>query len=306
MAIEVVCTNCYAKLRVPDEALGAQAKCPHCENVFDVDDVSDETMPPRPPQNEPLQPEDRNPFAEAVRDPAFDAANPYASPKSDEAAEPFVPGPIELGRVDAGMALQLAFELLKSNIPILLLTHCTFLLISFAVSSGAETAAQNGQQALGFVLNFGGTLFQWFMSIGIIIITLGVARGQRVEFGSLFAGGPYFVRMALYNVLFGLMVILGLLLFIVPGIYLALKFWPAGHFIVDRDCNLMKGFELAGQYTDGNKGACFVMFLIAFAVFLAGLLLFCVGFLFAYPLVTQMYTVAYLMMTRQQIHRPAA
>jgi ribosomal protein L40E len=36
MAILLDCPNCQKKLRLPDEARGVQAQCPHCEAIFDV------------------------------------------------------------------------------------------------------------------------------------------------------------------------------------------------------------------------------------------------------------------------------
>ena len=135
-------------------------------------------------------------------------------------------------------------------------------------------------------------------------MTLGVARGQRVEFGALFAGGPWFWRVVLCNILYGLMVLLGCIAFIIPGIYLAVRFWPATYFIVDRDCDVMQSFSLAGEHMEGNKLACIGVFFMGFLVAALGMLLFCVGFIFAYPVITTMSTIAYLMMTRQPIARP--
>jgi hypothetical protein len=212
---------------------------------------------------------------------------------------------MQLGRVEPGMALQMSWELLKTNLPLLLTTHGTFLLIQLAFSSMSNIAEQNGQTGAVMAITLTSTLLQWFMTIGLIIVTLAIARGQQSEFGAMFSGNRWFLRVVLANILFGLMVGFGLLLFIIPGIYLALRFWPTHYFIVDRDCDVMEAFNLAGEYTEGNKMSCFGMAGLTFVVMLAGLLMFCVGIFFAYPIVSMMWTIAYLMMTRQPIQRPA-
>ena len=160
MAIEIGCPKCNAKLRVPDEAAGAQAKCPYCEHVFDVNQAppvdSSDPPPPPPPRTEPLPP-----------GPAPTSANPYEAPHADEVRMERR-DPIELGRVNPTMALQLAWELFTANLAVLQPTHLTFLVISTAVSLMAQNAADNGAQAAAAALNIGGTLLQWFMSIGLL------------------------------------------------------------------------------------------------------------------------------------------
>lgn len=308
MPIEVQCPRCAARLHVPDEAAGAQAKCPHCQEVFRVDGVEEATAvapptpPPVTPANDPYAglAETTNPYADPPKSSQPD--NPYAPPETDDTYEVAT----QLGRVDPGMALQLSWDLLKANLPILVTTHGAFLLIQLVFQLISSVAEQNGQPFAVMAIALGSTAAQWFLTIGLIIVTLQVARGQQPEFGVMFSGGPWFARVAVANLLFGLMVGLGFVLFIVPGIYLALRFWPFQYFIIDRDCSISESFSLAGQFTEGNKMSCFALGCIGVVVFLAGLLMLCVGLFFAYPVIMMMWTVAYLMMTRQPIQRPTA
>lgn len=317
MAIEVVCTQCNAKLHVPDEAAGAQAKCPHCEAVFDIDaavaPVDDagprqapEAWPPPVPPSVDLGATTPYDSANPYSDEPIDSQNPYAAPNSAAATSinhsELGKSPLELGRLDPAMCLQLAWDLFKANVPLLLTTHLTFLVISILLNLISENLQDNGV-AVAFMSVFG-TAVNWFVSIGIIRVTLGVARGQSVEYMELFSGAPYFVRVAIVNILYGLMVLLGCLLFIVPGIYLAMKYWPAQYFVIDRDMDVMDAFRAAGEFTDGNKGQSLLLSLLSGAVSIVGFLALCVGFIVAYPIITLMWTIGFMMITRQPVSRP--
>jgi hypothetical protein len=310
VAIEVVCPRCTARLQVPEEAAEAQAKCPHCHEVFDVNNAFPSTPANALPVTEYRRPESgANPYPETRDDPIPDSNNPYAAPLSAFEQEQLTgigvqQAPLQLGRVDPGKTFQLAWELLKANLPILVLTHLAFFMISFAIQLPHEVAQRNEMQQVSAVIYMVGTAFQWFLTIGLMLITIRVARAQPVEFGLLFAGAPWFIRFAIANVLFAFMVLVGLIAFIVPGIYLALRFWTVGYFIVERDCSVMEAFSLAGQFSEGNKASFIVVFAITIGVGIAGALMFCVGLIFAYPLIMMMWTITYMMMTRQPIHQP--
>ncbi len=324
MSIDVLCTECSAKLRVPDEAAGAQAKCPHCNAVFDIDanlvnqapaaappTPDDQPMAPQPPSGDghppqtpgevPQTPPPPNQFSAGAQD----DVNPYAAPPSSGQPEAGYPlASTQFGQLDAGMTLQIAWEMFRANMPLLVTTHGTFLLIAVILSALSNAAEQNGSPGLSGMIDLVSVGLQWFMTIGTILITVGLARGRHVEYGELFAGGPWFLRFAVANILYGLMVGFGLLLLIVPGVYLAVKYWPVGYFVVDRNMQIMDAFKAAGDYTEGNKLQSILLWFLSFLVGLGGILLFCLGFVLAYPIITLMWSLAYLMITRQAIQRP--
>ena len=319
MSLEIICPGCAAGLNVPDEARDAQAKCPHCTEIFDVklalignagEGMAEteypsaqpaEAVPPTPPPTPPPA----SPWAKA-RD-----ENPYAAPQS-EVRQPVagsggvsaVPLPSHPGVVDAPTALELAWEIFKANMPVLLFSHLAFAGISMAVAIPRELAAENDAEGAAAFFHFIAIAIQWFLSIGLLKVTLGVARGQAADVGMLFQGGDQFFRFSMVSLLYGIMVFLGTLAFIVPGVYLALRFWPATYFVVDKDCGVSDAFALAGKFTEGNKLSLIYVFFLSIAVFLMGVIALCVGLVVAYPVVSMMWTIAYMMMARQPIQRP--
>jgi predicted Zn finger-like uncharacterized protein len=56
MASELVsCPECQRKLRVPDNLIGKQVKCPTCGHTFTADPVAQAPPPPPPPEEKPTR-----------------------------------------------------------------------------------------------------------------------------------------------------------------------------------------------------------------------------------------------------------
>lgn len=304
MSIEITCPHCQSRLRVPDEAVGEQAKCPHCEQVFDV--AADD----QPPTATPVPDEPKSdPFAETSASDAYGSphspeSNPYAAPLTEPTAgqEQEVLG---MGRLDGGTAVQISWELFKANMPVLLLSNGVVLFICTILGSLGGAVQDLNNEALEFLMNVVIYAVQWFLSIGMTIVNLNVARGRPADVGMVFSGGPWFVRVAAATVMFSIAVTLGTLLFIIPGLYIMSRFWAYQCFIIDRDCGVMESFNLSGQYTEGNKMQAVVVVFLTIILAIVGALALCVGLLVAIPVITMTWVVAYLMITRQAIQRPA-
>ena len=214
MTLELRCPQCFSRLNVPDEAAGASAKCPHCQEVFDVDtNVSDSddksvgelsthsegapSVPPIPPVPPPdsnsgsideTLPHDSGTSGFGNVD---DGSNPYAAPTSSSVDEGLPRGALDFGRLDAGVAFRLAWEAYKDNAPTLILAHAIVLIVGISLALLGEGARQLGLDSVGVIIDvpiaYG---IQWFLLIGLTTITLGVARGRRqIDIKELFSGG---------------------------------------------------------------------------------------------------------------------
>src|SRR4029453_2532598 len=101
------------------------------------------------------------------------------------------------------------------------------------------------------------------------------------------------------SILLGLAIGVGMLLCIVPGILLALMWWPAYYLVVDDKSPVMESFGKASEITKGNWGTAFLLGLLGFVIMLVGFLALCIGVIFAAPLCMTLWPVAYLMMSGQ-------
>ena len=289
-------------LRVPDESAGAQAKCPVCSLTSSVPIAERTPEPPEVPPHVEVSPQP-------------DTANPYASPQTYPDFETHAAqGPIRHGFIDAELAINTAWELFKVNVALLVGAHVIMIVINIVVSGLAGVAqvtiasvqGEESAAAIFFTIfsNVATNLLQIFLGIGIVRINLNVGQGRPAEIGMLFSGGPFFLRILGGSILYGLLIGIGFVALIIPGIYLALKYWPFYYFIVDRDCGVGDSFSLAGEYTTGNKLSSFWFWLFSLGLAIVGLLMCCVGAIFTYPIASLMWAVGYLMMTSQPVHHP--
>lgn len=87
------------------------------------------------------------------------------------------------------------------------------------------------------------------------------------------------------GILYFTIVGIGLLLFIVPGIIWAIKYYPFGWLIIDQDLGIIDAFEKSSEITQGHKGELFRFFFSCGLVLLGGALLCLIGLVIAFPVV---------------------
>lgn len=231
-------------------------------------------------------------------------------------------------RFEAGDALSRAWEIYKDKLGILVAAFLVFSAVQFAVQFGVSLISQLVQTGLLLAVGGGGPpggnpgpvlavigfvglvtmVVQYlgiaFLEAGYHIFLLKVARGQNADIMDLFGGSRYFWRVFLAYLLFTLMMGLGFLLLIVPGVIVALAFWPFMFLIVDRDLGVIESFRRSAEIASGNYGSSFLLWLVLVGLTLLGVLAFCVGVIFAVPLANLMFAVAYCLMSGQAVATP--
>ena len=101
-----------------------------------------------------------------------------------------------------------------------------------------------------------------------------------------------------------MIVFLGFIALIIPGILLVLFYWPFYYLVVDGKAKAMQSFSMAKPIAKLNVGTAVVLWLASIGIMIAGILAMCVGFLFAAPLVSLIGGAAYLMMSGQLSRKP--
>lgn len=230
--------------------------------------------------------------------------------------------------IDPSACVKRGFELTKRQFGNILLVGLTWLGVSIAVAvimglldkalgiggtSTYETWETAGGAATGFAANSNTSpsilnsivtnIVSIFLSLGLTRVGLNFVSGKAVTVGMLFGEGNKLLRAVGASILFGLMVVFGILLLIVPGIYLALRYGQFMAAIVDRDMGVMDAFSYSSSITTNNKLQIFVLWVLSALVMIAGMLACGVGVIFAGPVVWLASVVAYRWM--QYGHRAA-
>lgn len=201
-----------------------------------------------------------------------------------------VPGSIE--PIVVGACVKRAVELTKKNFGKLFLALIVALAVIFGVGLilGLIDHAMGWKPPVESARNQGSVFNQLaqqvvsiFLSLGITRFALNLVSGRPASVSQIFGEGDKLLRGIGVSILLGLMVVVGFVLLIVPGIYLALKYGQAMTVLVDRNCGVIEAFRYSGKLTDGHKSRLMLLGLAALGIMLAGLLALVVGLVFAYP-----------------------
>lgn len=269
------------------------------------------------------------PAVDPVSRPA-DPLNPYAAPQS--AAEPVpangLPGLPEIvpgsEPISVSACVKRGFDLTVRHFGMILLVGLTYIGVTIAASlvlgaldsalglghSKSQTvwqppAAESGGDSPTTVFRttssktasplntFLSQLLSIFLSLGAVRVGLNLVSGREVSVAMLFGEARKLLPAVVASLLFGLMVGVGLLLLIVPGIYLALRYGQFLTAMVDRNLGILGSFSYSSSITTNNRLNLFLLALMAVAIAIAGLLALVVGLIFAYPVIWLSWLVAY-------------
>lgn len=133
-----------------------------------------------------------------------------------------------------------------------------------------------------------------FVGLAIIRISLRFNKGETAEFEDLWMGYPKFLEFFVGSLLYGLLVMVGFILLIVPGIYWAVKYQFYGYCILDRDVGPWEGLKMSGEITKGSWWNLFWLGLLSGLIAMAGACACCVGLFWAMPTVMVAHGFAYM------------
>ena len=128
-----------------------------------------------------------------------------------------------------------------------------------------------------------GFLLSMVVSMGLIRISLKFCDNEKASFGDLFSCFPLFFRYFISTVLYCIIVCVGLILLIFPGVIWAIKFAFYDYFIVDKGLGSFEALEASSRITMGVKGQLLGFFLIIVLISALGLLCLLVGLFVALP-----------------------
>lgn len=130
-----------------------------------------------------------------------------------------------------------------------------------------------------FLVALVGWLVGAVLEMGVIVVTLKFYDGMRAELGDLFSQIERILIYLVSSFIYAMMVLIGLVFLIVPGIYIALRFHFFGFFIVEEGCGPIEALSRSAEITKDNVGNLFLFWLIIFGINIVGLLALGIGIL---------------------------
>lgn len=143
----------------------------------------------------------------------------------------------------------------------------------FTHNKGVSFVVQAASFVVGFVID-----------AGLIAIMLKLHDGREAKAVDVFSQYPIVFQYFVATVLYSLMVILGFLLLIVPGVYLALRYQFYAYFVVDKRTDILDSFSRSAAITEGHKWHLLHFWAALLGVNLLGLLALGIGLFATVPL----------------------
>ena len=136
----------------------------------------------------------------------------------------------------------------------------------FILKSGWGTGMAS---ALMFFLLLVNIFITTRMGMGLGWMAISTIHGQPANFADLFAKPHLFWRYLGTLILFNAIVFLGLIFFVVPGIYLAARFFPVPYIMIERETGILEAFRQAEHLTEGHRATLSAFIFLGVAIFAA-------------------------------------
>lgn len=144
-----------------------------------------------------------------------------------------------------------AREAMKRNLGTMILLVITTAVISIAT----QLILRNNDATSVSVSELISFLSATLLSCAEIVTIMASLRNKKIGYSQAFQlGTPMWWRMILLNLLTALTVLGGLILFIVPGIWFALRLSLAPYYLIDRQMGVMEAYKASWHATKGNLG----------------------------------------------------
>jgi uncharacterized membrane protein len=174
--------------------------------------------------------------------------------------------------IDIGSAVKRGWELVMANMNVLVVAT----VLTWAINVG-----------IGFIPVIrwgGGVILGSVLHAGLMLMFIRRIRGERVELGDLFAGFNMALPLIIAGLLTSALTIVGFILCILPGIYLAVSYLFVLPLIIDKKLDFWPAMEVSRQVVYKHWWAMFLFAIVLVLIICAGALLCGVGLILAAPL----------------------
>jgi len=186
-----------------------------------------------------------------------------------------------------GDAVGFGWETTKNNLGFLILAVLILWIVS-AIPGGLQSPfymSRGAAAVAGIIFSLLSIVVGIFVNMAQIRIGLRFCSGETANFEDLYNEYPKFVDMLIGMILYGLIILAGFILLIIPGIYWAIRYHYVGYLIIDQNMKPVAALKRSGELTRGVWWHLLGFWIVMWALTMLGIILCCVGLLFTTPIV---------------------
>ena len=188
-----------------------------------------------------------------------------------------------------------AWELFKENLSDLI-TITFFYLILVAIIYAIDPSNDKVDSAFDLILSIICGIAQMILTLGFYKIMLDTVDGDKPRIETLFNNRKptLILHYILGSIIIGVGVLAGLIFFIIPGIFLAIRLQFYTYLLLEQEeCDCMKALSTSWAMTKGHVINLFTLGLLSFFIVIAGVIAFLIGIFAAIPISIIMLALAY-------------
>lgn len=156
-------------------------------------------------------------------------------------------------------------------------------------------------QLISFIL----TMVQLFLSLGFIKVMLYLVDDRYASVADLFNNARHFLSYFVASFLYGITVFIGLLLLVIPGIIIAIRFQFYTYYIIEEGDSSITALQKSFYATQNLTLELFLFGITILIINILGLLFFGVGIIVTYPITTMATAVIYKGLEDEAQHLPS-
>lgn len=180
-----------------------------------------------------------------------------------------------------GDAIRFGWQTLKQNFWFFVLV----LIIAGLVSRGPAILVNKDTAAVpAGLIGLVAIILELLVNLGLNKIALMFHDGTKPTWKELFLQYPLLLKYLGASVLYGLMVMVGLVLLVVPGVYIAIKYAFFGFVMVDKKTGVMDSLKASAKLTNGVKWELFGFGIVMCILNIMGALALMIGLFITIPI----------------------
>jgi len=180
-------------------------------------------------------------------------------------------------------AILFGWNTLKKNFRFFLGMLAIVLVVNVLVGLVISSFSEEAPKVLVMVVSVISWVLDLLISIGVIKITLKFCDQEPTTYRDLFSAYRLLLNYLVGSIVYGIIVAIGFVFLIIPGIYLAVKYQFYEYLIVDKGMGPIEAIKRSGVLTEGVKRNLVLFWLALVGINILGLIALGVGLIATVP-----------------------
>ncbi len=181
-------------------------------------------------------------------------------------------------------AISYGWKTTKANFKFFVLLMLSLFALNILPGMIRQSITPDKNSLIAFLISIASWILQLLVGLGLIKIALEVQDHKKTHYSDLFSQSHMIINYFLASFLYGLIVVAGLILLIVPGIIWGIKFQYFSYFIVDKEMGPIEALKASSKITKGSIWNIFLLRILLCLINIGGALLLGIGLLATVPI----------------------